>query len=147
MTQALIVNGCSEVGKSTCLRGCNKENLSKVWTKEMDSVRFVGDPIRNENPIVCTFSGEELAQRKEELMNDVFSRVNKVKELASGYVFSFKYDEHFILKLTEYIITENECCPFFQFDIRLKSKNDVLLKMSGPQEAKEMIKMMLASGT
>ena len=97
-------------------------------------------------PLVCTLLGAELAQQKEALQKEIFSQVKKAEEIETGYIFSFEYDEGFLIKMTDYVITENNCCPFFTFEIKLHSKNDVLLKITGPTEAKKMLKNFLTEG-
>lgn len=100
----------------------------------------------NDN-LVCTLAGAELAERKEKLQSDIFSKVKTTEEIELGYAFTFEYDEQFIMKMTDYVLAENNCCPFLQFDISLKAKIDVVLKITGTsQQAKEMIKTALIDG-
>lgn len=95
-------------------------------------------------PLVCQLTGPEQASRKAELQKEVFSQVKKIDETQAGYIFYFPYEEDFLIQLTDYVITENSCCPFFTFDLRLQAKNDVMLTISGSSErAKEMIAMTL----
>ncbi len=93
--------------------------------------------------VACTLTDAKLFERKEKLVKEIFSDVTEIQEIDTGFIFNFKYEENFILKLTDYILAENKCCPFFQFDIRLKAKNDVLLKITGPPKAKLMVKTLL----
>jgi len=98
--------------------------------------------VENES-LVCTLIGPELAKRKEELQKEVFSEVKKIEEIETGYIFSFKYDEDFLIKMTDYAISENKCCPFFTFEIKFHSTSDALLKITGPPEAKKMLETFL----
>ncbi len=97
-----------------------------------------------EAPVACSLMGKELFKRKELLRKDIFSKVKGIEEIDSGYIFSFQYDKTFLHRMTYYMITEIECCPFFTFETRLHSKEDALLKIMGSsRSAKEMIKEFL----
>ena len=94
--------------------------------------------------LVCLLTGQELVERKEVLQKEIFSQVKKVEEIETGYIFYFKYDEMFLMKMTDYVIAENNCCPFLTFETMFHSKDDVVLKIIGSSmQAKEMIKMIL----
>ncbi|PCJ65571.1 MAG: hypothetical protein COA58_09175 [Bacteroidetes bacterium] len=108
--------------------------------QENDSSTF---NYNSDEPLVCLLTGEEQVKRKEILQKEIFSHVQKVEEIEFGYIFYFKYDETFFIKMTDYIITENNCCPFFTFETRLHSKDDVSLKITGTKQAKEMMKAAL----
>ena len=105
----------------------------------------ISDKSRSNEGIACTLSQADLARRKQQIRRAIFSKFKTRQEIENGYVFSFEYNKRFIAKLVDHIMVENTCCPFYQFDLTLKSKNDVILKISGPQKAKEMIKEILAS--
>jgi len=96
--------------------------------------------------LACKLTEPKLAERKNELQKEVFSRVKYTKEIETGSIFSFPYDEKFLLNITKYIISEKRCCTFFIFEIKLNKTNEILLKITGPIEAKEMLKMFLAEG-
>ena len=99
--------------------------------------------VNQEEQYVCLMTGPEQRERQEKLKTEVFSQVKKYEELENGYEFYFKYDEALLMKMTDYIIAENNCCPFFTFETKLHSKNDVSLKITGPFLAKKMLKMAL----
>ena len=48
--------------------------------------------------------------------------------------------------MTDYVIAENNCCPFLTFNTRLHSKNDVMLQITGGtsketyERTREMVK-------
>lgn len=93
-------------------------------------------------PLACLLTERELAKRKELLRKEIFSTALKISETATGYRFRFKFEAKFILKLTELIVEECQCCPFLQFDLQLSSNEDVLLTISGPSGAKELVLQM-----
>ncbi|MFT6814771.1 MAG: hypothetical protein ACJAZ3_000664 [Sphingobacteriales bacterium] len=95
------------------------------------------------NELVCKLEGKELQDRKEALQKDIFSTINRTEENELGYTFYFTYNEEFVIKLMDYVLAENNCCPFFNFNISLHSDDDVALNISGTEEMKSFIKEML----
>jgi len=98
-----------------------------------------------EEQYVCLMTGAEQRERQQELKTEVFSQVKKYEELENGYTFYFKYDEKFLMKMTDYVIAENNCCPFLTFNTQLHSKNDVMLQITGgnSKETYEITKGMV----
>lgn len=143
-----LLSGCTGLESKMCNNDCVKKEV--VVKDEKNKLTFweSGSKIMDSDnePLVCTLMGAELAERKGALQKEIFSQVKKVDEIETGYIFSFKYDESFLMKMTDYVIAENNCCPFFTFEIKLHSKNDALLKITGPPEAKKMLEMFLADG-
>jgi len=85
-----------------------------------------------------------LIERKEKLKSEIFSKTIKVEEVKFGYIFHFKDEPTLLTKLTEFIISEQKCCKFFQYDLSIKSSNKgIALKISGPVLAKIMMEEML----
>jgi hypothetical protein len=125
--------------------GCSSGNKSITSNKmTMDTIK----PTKFDNDnLVCMLAPAELAERKEKLQSEIFTKVKTTEEIELGYAFTFEYDEQFIMKMIDYVLAENSCCRFLQFDISLKAKNDVALKITGTsQQAKEMIKIALIHG-
>ena len=133
----------------TCASGCCKDD-TVVPIEKYQLGRGIRDgsiPTNFENePLLCTLTGPELAKRKTELKKEVFSKIKKAEAIETGYIFSFEFDENFLLKMTDYVITETNCCPFFTFETTFHAKNDVLLKITGPPEAKQMLSSFLDEG-
>jgi len=101
-------------------------------------------PSENKEEIVCTLSESDLIERKEKLKSEIFSKTTKVEEVKFGYIFHFKDEATLLPKLTEFIVTEQKCCKFFQYDLSIKSSNrGIALKISGPILAKIMIEEMV----
>lgn len=120
-----------------------KNDTVKVYESDNEKNYSLDFGFNSEEPLVCMLTGFEQAKRKEMLQKEVFSQIKKVEEIEIGYIFYFKYDELFLMRMTDYVLAENNCCPFFTFEIKLHSKNDVSLKITGSKQAKEMIKMAL----
>jgi hypothetical protein len=137
-------NLCGGCGSSSCEpqtieKGLNKEETIK--DKSVNDIQTINKDTKKEEQLICLLNGPELIERKAKLQKEIFSQVSKIEEVEEGYVFSFKHSEEFILKLTDYIVAENKCCPFFTFETVLHSTDDITLTITGPQQAKDMIKM------
>ncbi|MBL4578330.1 MAG: hypothetical protein JKX74_07650 [Flavobacteriales bacterium] len=137
---------CATDGKDqapTTNTSLNDESISMPQVNNIN-MGDMGVNFNSEEPLVCLLTGPELVERKDALKEEIFSQVKKTEEMKTGYLFYFKYDESFLMKMTDYILAENNCCPFLTFDIKLHSKDDVMLKITGPsEEAKRMIEMAL----
>ena len=152
-----IFSSCNALETKFCAKDCKDKASTENTSLDNDSIDMMkaitmnGDSMKVyfhlEEPLVCKMTRAEQAKHKEVLQKEIFSQVKKVDEIKTGYIFYFNYDEDFLMKMTDYVIAENNCCPFLTFDIKLHSKDDVMLKISGSSvEAKEMIKMVLIDG-
>ena len=152
----LSITSCGNLEAKYCSNDCRTDISATDDVLGNDSVKIfksnnvINDSLKSgfnsEVPLVCMLTGAEQAERKEILQKEVFSQVKKVEEIENGYIFYFKYEEIFLMKMTDYVIAENNCCPFFTFETKLHSKNDVSLKITGSEQAKEMIKIALIDG-
>jgi len=96
------------------------------------------------NVWACKLQGPELMKRKAALEKEVFALVKEIEEKPDGYLFHFEDTDDFLLTLVDYMLAEQKCCPFFQFDLMIKANHGGIgLKVSGPPEVKEMVKMMV----
>ena len=94
--------------------------------------------------LVCQLSGPELQQRKAELRQEVFGKVNKYEEIPDGYVFYFSDEGDLAMKVADYMLAEKECCPFFNFELAIQAhQKGISWKITGPPEAKDMIRMLI----
>lgn len=124
----------------SCLLSAN--TLHAQNDQNIDS-QLIGDA-SEEVVWACKLQGPELMARKAALGEDVFARVKKIEEKTDGYLFHFEDKDDFLLTLVDYMLAEQKCCPFFQFDLNIKPNHEGIgLKVSGPPKAKEMIKMMV----
>lgn len=67
-------------------------------------------------PIACTLTGDELAERGDEV-NGLFTSVEEVRELDDGYAFRFDGGDASAASLLSFVLEERRCCPFFTFDL------------------------------
>ena len=94
-------------------------------------------------PIACSLSPEEQAARGEELTNGIFKAVEQVRELADGYAFRFPGEAGRVAQLTEFILTERACCPFFTFELTFEpNSGPIWLRLRGGAGVKEFIRGM-----
>jgi hypothetical protein len=92
-------------------------------------------------PIACLLPNEEQAKRRERIVNDVFKKAEKVRELRDGFSFRYPGTDEWISKISEFIMFERKCCPFFTFELLFaKNGGPVYLQMRGSNEVKEFIK-------
>ncbi len=69
-------------------------------------------------PIACALTEPDLIDRKELLKEEIFSKVIESKETDYGYTFYFKDENNLLEKVTEFIMGEQKCCPFFSYNIK-----------------------------
>ncbi len=150
----ILTTSCGNMDARHCSSDCKTTKTTSNVVQDNDSSYvFKSNNVKNESmrfefnsdkPLVCMLTGIEQAERKEILQKEIFSQVKKIEETETGYIFYFKYEKTFLLKMTDYVMAENNCCPFFTFETKLHSKDDIVLKISSSsKQAKEMIKMTL----
>lgn len=130
----ILASACGSMKSSCYSKECNTNPKTKTTIQDFKT------DTSNKIPVVCQFVGEDFIERKAMLQKDIFSKIVQVTELENGYLFYFKYNDDFYVNLSNYVMTENKCCPFFTFHIRLHAQEDIQLQVVGSKEAKEMIK-------
>lgn len=90
-------------------------------------------------PVTCKLTTPELQKRKATVIADLKALVLERKELEDGYSYKFEAKDDILDKLNDFIKTERMCCDFFTFQITVE-ENTALLKISGPNGAKEFLK-------
>jgi hypothetical protein len=96
-----------------------------------------------ESPFYCNLSRLTSADRarKEDIARTLASRRLAVHERADGYEFVFPGDGDTFQMLSEWVVTERVCCPFFDFDLRLaREGGSMALRLSGRPGTKDFIK-------
>ena len=94
--------------------------------------------------LVCKLNGPELIERKQALQKEVFSQMISYEELEKGFLFRFAFEENFLIKLTDYMLAEKKCCPFFQYELKIQPHAEgIELAVSGEGEAKEMVRSLI----
>ncbi len=63
-----------------------------------------------------------------------------VRELSEGYEFRFPSDPETIRLVTEWVVGERRCCPFFDIDLRLEREGGAFwMRLTGRPGTKEFI--------
>lgn len=69
-------------------------------------------------------------------------------ELEGGYEFAFPGDAGWAMKLTELIVAERSCCPFFTFELVFRpGGGEILLRVGGPEGTKQFIGEQLSAAS
>jgi len=94
-------------------------------------------------PLACSLSGLELAERRGEL-EEIFNGCLRIDELDDGYEFLFPGSAERAAGLTEFVVFERGCCPFFVFE---PEAGPIRLRVRGPEGVKGIVAEMLAGRT
>ncbi|HYL99667.1 MAG TPA: hypothetical protein VEZ90_11990 [Blastocatellia bacterium] len=121
---------CGGIRASNCLITVQQENTATSSTHES---RFACDAMA---------LTPELRRRHFEELSPALRSVNKsIRELTNGYEFEFPADQKTFQMLTEWVIQERECCPFFDIDVRLdREKGPMWLRLTGREGTKDFVK-------
>jgi hypothetical protein len=98
-------------------------------------------------PLACSLSGPKLAKRRGEL-EEIFEGCLRMDELDDGYEFLFSGSGEWAAGLTEFVVFEGECCPFFVFELVFEPEaGPIRLRVRGPEGVKGIIAEMFAGRT
>jgi hypothetical protein len=93
-----------------------------------------------EGAISFSITTEALQEGRIELKNKIFCPLLKKDELPQGFIFYFNDTRGMAENLTELMLKEKACCPFFKFDLFILPFNKgIALKISGSNAVKEML--------
>lgn len=100
-------------------------------------------PIAEDVPVVCSLTAGERVTRGEEI-NDLFSGIEQVQEMADGYALCFPGTVPWPQRVLDFIQGERSCCLFFTFEVTfLPNMGSLWLHIRGPEGTKEMVREML----
>ena len=93
-------------------------------------------------PIVCDLSVFTAAERTDHLTRGrrLFSTAEAVREDTDGYSFTFARTSALDAEVALWVENERRCCPFFRFDVRHAAGARLILAVSGPGAAKEILR-------
>ena len=101
------------------------------------------DARRAQSPFACNRLALTPEQRKrhfDELGPKLISLKKSVRELPNGYELELPADAGTVQLVTEWIIGERACCPFFDIDMRLEREGGSLrLGLTGREGVKQFI--------
>lgn len=90
--------------------------------------------------ISCSLTSEELQERRMELKTEIFTHLIKKEEIKQGFIYYFNDVDGMAENITELMLKEKACCPFFKFDLSiLPFKKGIALKISGSKAVKELL--------
>ena len=91
-------------------------------------------------PIACSLTDSQLQERRRTVLHKVRSAVDEIRELDSGYAYSFPSNGEWLIEVAQLVNLERECCPFLQFAIKVAPDNGpIWLEMTGPEGTKEFL--------
>lgn len=92
------------------------------------------NPSASEQPFFCDLTALDASQRKRhrELTERLRESVKEVREMADGYAFRLAADTDRITLAAEWVALERLCCPFFDFQLDVGSRDKPLwLRITG----------------
>ena len=98
----------------------------------------------NDTPFACNMSALKTDEKKRvlELLENLKTRRQEIKELPDGFAFRYSTDNEIIKNTAEFIALERLCCPFFEFDLTVEKENGATwLQLSGREGVKDFIKI------
>lgn len=87
-----------------------------------------------EQPLFCDLTAIDASQRKhhKELTGRLRESIKEVREMADGYAFRFAGETDQITLVAEWVALERLCCPFFDFQLEVGSRDKPLwLRITG----------------
>ena len=95
--------------------------------------------MKQELPIACNLVGGE-QDRRREAVGGLLNTSRLAGELEDGYQFAFPGDAGWAMRLTEFVVSERSCCPFFRFELVFEpGGGGILLRVRGPEGTKQFI--------
>jgi hypothetical protein len=96
--------------------------------------------LKQELPIACNLVGGE-QDRRREAFGGLMKTSRLAGELEDGYQFAFPGDAGWAMRLTEFVVSERSCCPFFRFELVFEQGGGgILLRVRGPDGTKQFMR-------
>ena len=96
-----------------------------------------------EAPFACNLKALSSAERAQhrDLSLRLFAAVIETREENDGYAFRIAADKATLADLAAWVVLEQQCCPFFGFQIELvRDRGPVWLHLTGRAGVKEFIR-------
>jgi len=91
--------------------------------------------------LACRLPNEEQDRQWDDVASEVFAAVEETRELEDGYGFRFPSPDEWLRTLTEYVLYERGCCPFFRFELVLESEEGpIWLHLRGGSDVKRFVR-------
>ncbi len=89
--------------------------------------------------IACQLSDEGFGERMD-VVRDLYGGVVSTEELPDGYRLTYPGSDEWAKKLSDFIRSERDCCPFFVFELRFEpDRGPIRLSIRGGEEVKEFL--------
>ena len=96
-------------------------------------------------PIVCTLSPDQLAQRREHVIKELFQKTLERRELQDGFEFVFPSSEAVLAEVVEFVAFERKCCRFLSFEVAFEpEEGPIHLRLLGCHAAKDAVRHIFA---
>jgi len=95
-----------------------------------------------QSPFACVMDAIEPEKRAPHLAKAraLFNQVEQICELENGYAFRFLNEAQVLSMLTDFIVLERLCCPFFGFMVEVEPEGGpIWLKLTGRDGVKPFI--------
>ncbi len=85
-------------------------------------------------------------RRKHEAVSvELFRKAGAVHELQNGLAFQFLNEKATLSLITEFIVDEERCCPFLDFEVHVDPQKAILqLSLTGPENTTEFLQAEFA---
>jgi len=91
-------------------------------------------------PVACTLSEPEVAERRAGLFADLARRRQETRSLPEGITLRYSSEQGTLALLGEFIQLENQCCPFFRFQLTVEpGGGPIWLELTGPPGTREFL--------
>lgn len=97
---------------------------------------------KKESPFACDMTAIAPEQRDAHIatIKRLFGAVQSIRELPDGYAFELPNDSNVLLTVSEFIINERLCCPFFDFALEIERESGpIWLSLKGRNGVKPFI--------
>jgi hypothetical protein len=85
------------------------------------------------------FTEAQRADHERESNAVLGSLIDEAYELEDGLELRYGDAPHVAERVQSWIAGERRCCPFFRFSLRVEQPGGVVLRITGPREAKEIL--------
>lgn len=100
--------------------------------------------MNTETPLACNMDVFTPEQRNSHIQTttELIQGVQRVREIENGYEFQFPNETGFISRIAEFISNERLCCPFLEFNLKIRSNDEpvVSLSLTGPMGTQEFLR-------
>lgn len=97
-------------------------------------------------PIACSLNQAQFAERVQ-LANRLAQQALERRDLPEGVSIRFESLPGRMAELARFVELERACCPFLTFRIDAPAGGDILLELTGPADAQQIIRTLVHTST